>query len=100
MKTADPNSEKGTRKTGLSRWEKVRSVFYTIAIIVLVAYLAYTFQKENENILVREAQSHLLASAKSITFFSILAPRSMMMSSKTRFPASFMNEVMNFCFLA
>ncbi len=66
MKKADQNSKKDTKKAGLAQWEKARAVFYTFTIVVLVSYLSYTFQRENEDILVRETQSHLLACAQSI----------------------------------
>jgi len=66
MKNADQNSRKGPKKTRLSPWEKARAIFYTCTIVVLVCYQSFEFQKENEKILVRETQNHLLAGAKSI----------------------------------
>jgi len=62
--THDPSNAPENR--GLSAWERIRGVFYTVTIIVLVSYLGYTFQKDNEYILVNQTQQQLATSARLI----------------------------------
>ncbi len=49
-----------------STWEIVRAVFYTMAIIVLVAYLTHTLRMEREDLLVGQTQRQLETHTKLI----------------------------------
>jgi|GEM_PF-2709889 len=66
MRKDSPDPGKTPKQRGFSAWEKIRAVFYTVTMAVLVLYVGETLQMEREELLVGQTQEQLEVLAESI----------------------------------